>query len=66
MTCKGLWIGNNCPISPRYNRVGPKIKIQVNKILYLEIDPTAEVEIKEVIEGIITIETITGQIIETD
>ena len=49
-----------------YIRVGPKIKIQVNKILYLEIDPTAEVEMKKVIEGTITTETIIDQIIEID
>ena len=53
-------------MNPRYIRVGPKIKIQVNEILYLEIGPTAEVEIKEVIEGTITTETIIDQIIEID
>ena len=38
--------------------------MQVNKILHLEIDPLAEEETKVVIEGITTIETIIGQIIE--
>ena len=56
----------NCHINLKYIRVGPEIKIQVNEILYLEIDPTAEVDIKEVIEGTITTETIMDQIIETD
>ena len=40
--------------------------MQVDKILHLEINPTVEVEIKEVIEGIITIETIIDQILEID
>ena len=40
--------------------------MRVNKILHLEIDPLAEEEIKVVIEGITTIETIIGQIIEID
>ena len=40
--------------------------MQVDKILHLEIDPLVEEEIKVVIEGIITIETIIGQIIEID
>ena len=40
--------------------------MQVNKILHLEIDPLAEEEIKVVIEGITTIETIIGQIIGID
>ena len=38
----------------------------VNKTLYLEIDPLVEGEIKVVIEGITTIETIISQIIEID
>ena len=38
----------------------------VNKILHLEIDPLVEEEEKVVIEGITTIETIIGQIIEID
>ena len=37
-----------------------------NKILLLEIDPLVEEGIKVVIEEIITIGTITGQIIEID
>ena len=49
-----------------YIRVDPEIKMQVNKILHLEIDPLAEEEIKVVIEGTITIETIIDQIIEID
>ena len=40
--------------------------MQVDKILHLEIDPLAEEETKVVIEGITTIETIIGQIIEID
>ena len=40
--------------------------MQVDKILHLEIDPLVEEKIKVVIEGIITIETIIGQIIEID
>ena len=40
--------------------------MQVNKILHLEIDPLVEEEIKVVIDGITTIETIIGQIIEID
>ena len=40
--------------------------MQANKILHLEIDPLVEEEIKVVIEGITTIETIIGQIIEID
>ena len=38
--------------------------MQVDKTLYLEIDPLVEEETKAVIEGITTIETIIGQIIE--
>ena len=38
----------------------------VDKILHLKIDPLVEKGIKVVIEEIITIGTITGQIIETD
>ena len=40
--------------------------MQVDKILHLQIDPLAEEEIKVVIEGITTIQTIIGQIIEID
>ena len=40
--------------------------MQVNKILHPEIDPLVEEEIKVVIEGITTIETIIGQITEID
>ena len=50
----------------RYIRVGPGIKMHVNKILHQEIDPLVEEEIKVVIEGITTIEIIIGQIIEID
>ena len=50
----------------KYIRVGPRIKMQVTKIFHLEIDPLVEEEIKVVIEGIITIETITDQIMEID
>ena len=38
----------------------------MDKISHLEIDPTVEVETKEAIEGITTIETIIDQIIEID
>ena len=54
------------PINQRYTRVGPKTKMVVDKILHLEIDPLVEEGIKVVIEEIITIGTITGQIIEID
>ena len=50
----------------KYIRVGPGIKIQVDKMLHPEIDPLVDEEIKVVIEGIRTIETIIGQIIEID
>ena len=40
--------------------------MQVDKNLHLGIDPLVEEEIKVVIEGIMTIETIIGQIIEID
>ena len=50
----------------KYTRVGHKTKIQDDKILPLEIDLLAEEEIKVVIGEIITIGTITGQIIEID
>ena len=46
--------------------VDHKTKIQDNKILLLEIDPLVEEGIKVVIEEILTIGTITGQIIEID
>ena len=46
--------------------MGPRIKIQVDKILHPEIDPLVEEETRLVIEGITTIETIIGQIIEID
>ena len=52
--------------NPKYTRVGPETKMQDNKILHPEIDPLVEEEIKVVIEEIITIGTITGQIIEID
>ena len=39
---------------------------KIDKILHLELDPLAEEEIKVVIEGITTIETIIGQTIEID
>ena len=54
------------PSNQKYIRVGPEIKIQVNKIIHPEIDPSVEEETKVVIEGITTIETIIGQIIEID
>ena len=44
----------------------PKSKTRVKKILHLEIDPIVEVEIKEVIQGIIIIEIIIDQIIGID
>ena len=40
--------------------------MRVDKILHLEIDPLVEEETKVGIEGITTIETIIGQIIEID
>ena len=40
--------------------------MQVDKILYLEIDPLVEEGVKVVTEEITTIGTITGQIIEID
>ena len=40
--------------------------MQIDKILHPEIDPLVEEENKVVIEGITTIGTIIGQIIETD
>ena len=43
-----------------------KPKIQDDKILHPEIDPSVEEEIKVVIEEIIIIGTITGKIIEID
>ena len=46
--------------------VDPKTKMLGNKILHLEIDPLVEEGIKVVIEKIITIGTIPGQIIEID
>ena len=54
------------PTNQKSIRIGPGIKIQVNKILHPEIDPLVEEETKVVIEGITTIETIIGQIIEID
>ena len=47
-------------------RVGPGIKMQVKKILHPEVDHLVEEETKVVIEGITTIETIIGLIIEID
>ena len=43
-----------------------KSKIQDNKILHLEIDPSVEEGIKVAIEEILTIGTITGKIMEID
>ena len=40
--------------------------MQVDKILHIEIDPLVEEEIKVVIKGITTIETIIDQFIEID
>ena len=54
------------PYKPKVYQGRSQNQIEVNKILNLEIDPTAEVEIKEVIEGTITTETIIDQIIEID
>ena len=51
---------------PKYTRVGPEIKMQVDTILPPEKDPLVEEGIKVVIEEIITIGTITGKIIEID
>ena len=62
MTWKWLWRENNPLINQRYIRIGPGIKIGIDKILHPEIGPLVEEEIK----GITTIETIIGQIIETD
>ena len=45
---------------PKDTRVGHKTKIQDDKILHPEIDPSVEEEIKVAIEEIITIGTITG------
>ena len=47
-------------------KVGPGIKIQVNKILHPGIDPLVEEETKVVIEGITVIKTVIGKIIEID
>ena len=58
--------GKEPPYKPNVYQGSSEIKIQVDKILCLEIDPTVEVEINEVIEGIITTETIIDQIIEID
>ena len=49
-------------INQRYIRVGPGIKIGIDKILHPEVGPLVEEEIK----GIIIIETIIGPIIEID
>ena len=61
-----MWTENNPNINPKYTRVGHKTQIQDDKILHPEIDPLVEEGIKVVIEEIITIGTITGQIIEID
>ena len=52
--------------NPKIYQVGPKTKMWVDKILHPEIDPSVEEGIKVVIEEIITIGTITDQIIEID
>ena len=52
--------------NPKYTRADRKTITQDDKILLLEIDPLVEEGIKIVIEEIITIGTITGQIIEID
>ena len=57
---------NNPSTNQKYTRVGHETKIQDDKILHLEIDPSVEEGIKVVIEEILTIGTITGQIIEID
>ena len=54
------------PTNQKYIRVGPEIKMQVNRMLHPGIDPLVEEEIKVVIEEITTIETIIDQIIEID
>ena len=54
------------PYKPKIYQGSPGIKIQVDKTLHPEIGPLVEEEIKVVIEGIATIETIIGQIIEID
>ena len=51
---------------PKIYQGRPQTKIQDDKILHPEIDPSVEEGIKVVIEEIITIGTITGQIIEID
>ena len=50
----------------KYTRVGHETKIQDDKILHLEIDPSVEEGIKVAIGEILTIGTITGKIIEID
>ena len=51
-------------ISQEFTRVGPGIKMQINKILHPEIGPSVEEEIKVEIEEII--EIIIGPITEID
>ena len=51
---------------PKIYQVGHETKIQDDKILHLEIDPSVEEEIKVAIEEIIIIGTITGKIIVID
>ena len=51
---------------PKIYRGGHETRIQDDKILLLEIDPSVEEGIKVAIEEILTIGTITGKIIEID
>ena len=54
------------PYKPKIYQGRSRNQNTINKILHPEIDPLVEEEIKVVIEGITTIETIIGQIIEID
>ena len=63
---KRPWTESSPCTSQEFIKVGPGIKIQTNKILHLEIDPSVEEEIKVEIEEIIIIETIIDPITEID
>ena len=52
--------------NPKYTRVGHKTKIQDDRILHLEIDPSVKEETKVAIEEITVIGTIIDQILEID
>ena len=54
------------PYKPKIYQGRSRIKIGIDKILHPKIGPLVEEEIKVVIEGITTIETIIGKIIEID